>query len=103
VLATLAACLFALSAALQWNDPDPLRWLLLYLGAALVCGLHALGRGHRGACLALAALAVAWAAALAPRVIARADLGGSEEERELAGLLLVAGVCASLARRPAPE
>ena len=29
------AALFALAAALQLNDPDPTRWILMYLAAAL--------------------------------------------------------------------
>ena len=29
-------CLFLLAAVLQWNDPDPWRWLLVYLAAGVV-------------------------------------------------------------------
>jgi hypothetical protein len=31
------ATLFLLSAAVQYNDPDPLPWMAAYLGAAVVC------------------------------------------------------------------
>ena len=30
---------FLACAALQWNDPDPLLWIVLYLLAAVSCGL----------------------------------------------------------------
>jgi hypothetical protein len=30
---------FLACAALQWNDPDPLLWIVLYLLAAISCGL----------------------------------------------------------------
>lgn len=33
------ALLFALSAALQFNDPQPLAWIILYLLAAIAAGL----------------------------------------------------------------
>ncbi len=32
--------LFALFAIVQWNDPDPLGWILLYLTVAISAGLH---------------------------------------------------------------
>jgi hypothetical protein len=38
----LFALLFLFSAALQYNDPDPLRWVAIYAGAAIstVLALH---------------------------------------------------------------
>jgi peptidoglycan/LPS O-acetylase OafA/YrhL len=102
-LALGASVLFLVSAALQWNDPDPVRWLLLYGCAALVCGLYALGRMPRPAALALTGIGLAWAASLAPSVIRSASFSGGEQERELAGLLLVAAVCATLGRQRATE
>ena len=41
------ALLFLVSAALQYNDPDPLYWTVAYGAAALACGRFALGRGPR--------------------------------------------------------
>ena len=97
-----AAVLFGASAALQLNDPDPVGWFLLYACAAGLCLLHALGFAARPAALALAGVAVVWASSLVPGVLASAAFTGSEEERELAGLLLVALVSAALGRRRAP-
>jgi hypothetical protein len=37
VLNGLMGMLFLFSAALQYNDPDPLRWALIYVAAAIPC------------------------------------------------------------------
>ena len=95
------AVLFAVAAALQYNDPDPLRWIALYAGAAgaTVAALHA--RGGWRAALVVAALAAGWAAVLWADVaggVEATDLwrkmsekgGKVEEYREAGGLTLVA-------------
>jgi hypothetical protein len=85
------AALFAWSAWIQWNDPDPLRWMLLYGTACALCAWLALGRRPAAPLRwSLAGVAGVWALALAPRVIGAAAFTGTEEERELAGLVLVA-------------
>jgi len=38
------AALFAFAAAVQYNDPDPLRWMAIYGLAMLACGLALAGR-----------------------------------------------------------
>ena len=38
------AVLFAFAAAVQYNDPDPLRWMAMYGLAMLACGLALAGR-----------------------------------------------------------
>ena len=89
----LVAIFFALGytacACVQFNDPDPLRWLLLYgLAAGLsidVGGARAVARARH----ALAGVATVWAASLVPEVVGAPPLGCDEEEREVAGLLLV--------------
>lgn len=95
------AVLFAVSAALQYNDPDPLGWALIYGAAAIAC-VQA-GR-HRRDWIAPALVLVAalvWLATLAPEVlneVAPGDLvksmddkGGSAElAREAGGLAIVA-------------
>ena len=40
----IMAALFAFSAALQFNDPDPAPWIVLYAVAAIVTGFAAAGR-----------------------------------------------------------
>lgn len=36
VASGVMAALFALAAAVQYNDPDPLRWIAIYLAACVV-------------------------------------------------------------------
>ena len=43
----LLAAVFLLSAALQFNDPDPLYWSVAYSAAALACARFAIGSGPR--------------------------------------------------------
>ena len=40
------AFLFLVSAALQYNDPDPYLWIPIYLYGAVLCFLAARGRFH---------------------------------------------------------
>ena len=40
----IAAILFVLSAALQYNDPDPYLWMPIYLYGAVLCWLFFRGR-----------------------------------------------------------
>ena len=60
----LFAALFAFSAALQLNDPDPLQWIAIYLAAAAVAALAALApaRLPRWLPWTLAAIAFVWGA-----------------------------------------
>lgn len=95
----LAGGVFLVSAALQLNDPDPLRWTALYLAGAGACLLHHRAPRYRWPAALVAVAALAWAASMlgiVPR-IAFADLfktmkAGTpliEESREFLGLVLV--------------
>jgi hypothetical protein len=42
----LLAGYFLFAAALQYNDPDPLHWILLYAGSALLCFAALQGRNY---------------------------------------------------------
>ena len=55
------ALLFAVAVAVQYNDPDPLRWMALY-GAAFVIALMAAvrGRGPIVAAACVGAVALVW-------------------------------------------
>ncbi len=46
------AFLFLVSAALQYNDPDPYLWMPIYLYGAVLCFLAARGKFHPKAYLA---------------------------------------------------
>ena len=97
----VAAGLFAASVAVQINDPDPLPWMAIYGGAAIIA-LLACTRRVRPIFPALLSLtALGWAATIAPRVIGKVPFTemfgafemkstGIEESREMYGLLLVA-------------
>lgn len=103
----VAAALFALSAVLQYNDPDPAAWIAIYAAAAVACLVF---RRHRLAplvALAVLACALGWIGYLAPDLIAEArpgdlvksmdDKGGSAElAREAGGLAIVAAWMAVL-------
>lgn len=114
-VAMLAA--FVLSAAVQWNDPDPWRWVAIYVAAAVACVLgRRVGRGARLLAAVVGAAALLWASSLAPRALAdlrpgdlvremEASTPAIELGREMFGLLLVAGWMAVLVTvgRPRPE
>lgn len=100
--------LFAGSALLQLNDPDPVAWVAVYAAAAVICAVELRGpvRPLYPALLSLTALA--WAATIAPRVLGKVPFGamfaefemrdlGVEESREMYGLLIVAVWMAAVA------
>ncbi|MGH9366848.1 MAG: transmembrane 220 family protein [Thermoanaerobaculia bacterium] len=95
--------LFFLAVAVQYNDPDPIRWMAIYGLAAAACLLALLGRLPRIPTALLALAALAWAATLAVRVIGRQHLWHTEEGREVMGLLLVFVWTALLAARTRPK
>lgn len=73
--------------------------MLVYGCAALLCVLRLRAPVPRLLGLALAGIAGAWAAWMLPGVLAAGAFDGSEEERELGGLLLVAVASLGVARR----
>jgi hypothetical protein len=101
------AALFALCALLQYNDPDPLRWALLYACAASAAGLAAVGRPQRLLSSALAGACLAWMSFLADGMAAFVRRGDwsllaatmkagepmIEESREFLGLAIVLAWC----------
>jgi hypothetical protein len=97
----LFALLFALGAAVQYNDPDPLRWMAIYLAAAAVSAMAAIGVPRWPLPAAVGAVALIWAATLAPTVLGQVGLGELfsawdmesaeiERGREMYGLLIIA-------------
>ena len=109
----LMAVLALIAAYLQLNDPDPTRWVALYLGCSLVACLYAATRPSRPLALGMALVSLAWAAAIVPELIGRWKPGQLFESmaesrpeleygREFGGLCIVATYCALsyfLARR----
>lgn len=102
--------LFVFSVAVQYNDPDPVRWMVIYGLAALACVAWERRLASRLR-FAVPAVAAAWAVAWGrtvhlgvPAWTALTDwqmhAQGSEELRETCGLALVAGWTLLLAARP---
>jgi hypothetical protein len=100
---------FVASAAVQYNDPDPIPWMLLYMAAAALCVGWACGRVSRwwfagmAVAAAFAALAVVNTAPAGVDVWSavwdwQMNASGSEIIRETGGLLLVAFWMAVLAQ-----
>lgn len=105
------AALFVGFAAVQLNDPDPLAWVAVYLGAAAMGLAEALGRGLRRRAWLVVGVVLVWTAWLAPAALQAPPAAilsdwdmvapGVEEAREALGLLIVAVWSAWLATRPA--
>lgn len=93
------ALLFAFAALVQWNDPDPVAWILLYGLAATLAGLAARSRArfapNAAAAALFAALAIWWAPSLGTArgeafTSVRMKASQDEEPRETIGLVLCA-------------
>ena len=99
VLSGAFALLFLFGAAVQWNDPDPLRWMLAYGAVAALSAGAAAGRltvVPTGVVLAGLTLWLAiWSPAFANSSLAAMQSFGmsgavqEEEVREAWGLLLL--------------
>lgn len=108
-LAAAFVLLFLFAAALQYNDPDPLAWMAIYLAATGACLVTARGRTEWHLATGTAIVALIWALTLAPEAwdVPLAELFASwemkdarvEVAREMYGLLIVAAVCGAFARQ----
>src|SRR5688500_16693190 len=98
----LMAAIFMLAVAVQYNDPDPIRWMTIYGLAAVSCFLAFRGKRHWIFPAAVGLVALIWASTLAPEVIRAPSLDGMfgsvqmktsavEAAREMIGLLIVVG------------
>lgn len=102
------AAVFALAVVVQWNDPDPLMWMLLYGAAAAVSLAAGFGMRFPRGTLALALLYTAGFLWTFPAVLS-SDLSAytsfkmrstdHEVARECVGLALCAGWMFALAWR----
>ncbi|MBW2425918.1 MAG: hypothetical protein JRG86_16845 [Deltaproteobacteria bacterium] len=104
--ALVFAFVFLIAAAVQWNDPDPLLWILGYLLAAGLSAFAAAGRVAVLPSAGAAAIFALWFLSLAPSLFAaeraaftsfQMQASSHEEPREAVGLLLAAGWCGALA------
>ncbi|MFZ5468005.1 MAG: transmembrane 220 family protein [Myxococcota bacterium] len=96
------ALVLGVSAAVQLNDPDPVRWMAIYAAGAIACVLSIARRLPWFVSAAIGGVALAWAVTLAPAVIARVPAASDvltwkmrdtsvEETREMFGLLIEVG------------
>src|SRR5262245_48677716 len=70
----MTAC-FLFSVIVQYNDPDPLLWMLIYGCAGAACVLAILNRGNWIFPAAIGLAALVWALTLAPQVIGKVAFG----------------------------
>jgi len=91
---------FLFSVVVQYNDPDPVRWMLIYGLACAACVLAILNRLNWIFPAAIGLVALAWAMTLAPNVIGKVAFRELfeafemkdervEVAREFGGLLIV--------------
>lgn len=92
---------FVFGVIVQYNDPDPARWMAMYGAAALACGLYATGRKQWIAPAIVLVVATIWAATLAPAALGKVGFGELFEAfemkdqrveigREFGGLMIIA-------------
>jgi hypothetical protein len=106
------AALLVVCVALQYNDPDPVRWMAMYGASAIVTALLPAKKQLVPVGLLVAAIAIVWAAVLLAGVWGRMEVtdvvnkmsekgGAVEEGRELGGLAIAGAwlVFASAFRR----
>ena len=102
--------LFLFAAALQYNDPDPIRWMAIYGAACVISIATATGRRVLLPTLVVATISLAWAllwASSDPNVNAYSHMfdawemksASIEEAREASGLLIVTIWMAVIAAR----
>jgi hypothetical protein len=101
ILNAVMTALFGLAVVVQYNDPDPLRWMLVYGAAGLVSArVVARGRTPLVPPLLVGLVAVVWAAGIhgAYDLATLAEMFGAwemrtpriEEAREASGLFMIA-------------
>ncbi|MCZ6674430.1 MAG: transmembrane 220 family protein [Verrucomicrobia bacterium] len=61
--------LFLLSAVLQYNDPDPVVWMLRWGAAGIGCLLFGLGKLPKALPIAVGVIGLIWATVLLPRIL----------------------------------
>ena len=69
IINIVLSILFTLFAIVQWNDPDPLKWIILYGAVAILSALAAFNRYYRYFILALLLVCAIGLILLIPEVI----------------------------------
>ena len=106
----IAALLFAVSAAIQLNDPDPALWVAIYSAGAVVALIGWRWTPGLIAAIAVGGAALVWALLIVvdvdqwvgfERLVGPMETKGGPVEltREVLGLLIIAGYCGFVAAR----
>jgi Transmembrane family 220, helix len=101
---------FLMSAAAQYNDPDALAWIAIYLAASWMCLVQFRKRQPRWLPPTLLAICLIWIGTLLPNIVGQVSLQeimasismktkAVEEAREIGGLTIVATWAAILVVR----
>ncbi len=91
---------FLFSVIVQYNDPDPLLWMLIYGAAMIACVLYTLGKLPSFLPIMITSIALVWALSLAAQVIGKVGFSELfqafemkdervEVGREFGGLLII--------------
>lgn len=100
ILNCVMVAAFLFSVIVQYNDPDPLAWMLIYGSACAACALAIVGRLNWIFPAVVGMVAFVWAMTLAPDVVGKVAFSELfeafemkdervEVARELGGLLIV--------------
>ena len=92
---------YLLSALVQYNDPDALPWILIYLAAGCMCAAHFRQRLPRWLPTSLLFISLVWIGTLLPDIVGQVSLAdvveslsmktrAVEQAREIGGLALIA-------------
>lgn len=100
VVLVILGMLFFVGVVVQYNDPDPVRWMAIYLAASAACFLAAFGKLKWWFAAATALVALIWALIWAPQAFPNVRIAEMfqawemkneriEEGREMYGLLII--------------
>jgi hypothetical protein len=100
VLLIIFGTLFFVGVVVQYNDPDPARWMAMYLAASAACFLGAFGKLKWWFAGTTALVALVWAVIWAPQAFPNVRIAEMfqawemkneriEEGREFYGLLII--------------
>lgn len=74
---------FVFGVLVQYNDPDPARWMAMYGAAAVACGWYAAGRKTWVVPAVVLMIAAIWAGTLAPAALGKVGFGELFEAFEM--------------------
>ncbi|QXD24532.1 transmembrane 220 family protein [Opitutia bacterium ISCC 51] len=69
ILNWILCFLFLLSAVLQYNDPDPLLWMIMWGAAGVACLLYGIGKLPKWLPILVGGVGLVWGLALIPGII----------------------------------